>query len=487
MAPIAWLPWSAESFSRARDQGRPVLLSIAPSWCQYSREMDRTSYADAGLAALVHDRFVPIRVDADRRPDISERYGLGAWPTTAFLTPDGQLLGGGTYVELSRLAHVLQRVADAFASGRHVQARQSASPHAGRGPSAPVPVDRLADEVMAMFDSTNGGFGDSPKFPHVAPIRLAIELYKETASQQYFDIAVKTLDAMGWGPLYDERNGGFFRYSHDADWGHPQEEKLLDVNASLLSLYVEAVEALRLARYGERAEDLLRYIQTWLADPVDGGWAGSQRADPDYYAAGDAPDRSDVDAPAVDRTLYSDWNAMMASAALQAGRVLEDPSLSQFAIKSLERVLLLGYRPGAGVAHYVEDGTPQIRGLLDDQVWMAAANLDAFEATGNVVYQMMAEELALHATRTMWDGEGDGFFDRVSDPRRDIGLLKQPVKPFVLNCLASRLLRRIAGTSESSEHSDYADRALAAVAGRAAMEGPLAAEYVLAARQPAQR
>jgi uncharacterized protein YyaL (SSP411 family) len=156
-------------------------------------------------------------------------------------------------------------------------------------------------------------------------------------------------------------------------------------------------------------------------------------------------------------------------------------------MKSLERVLLLGYKPGAGVAHYVEDGVPQVRGLLEDQIAMAVANLDAFEATGNVVYDMMAQELALYATRTMWDAESDGFFDRASDPRRDIGLLRQPVKPFAANCLAARMLRRVARTSGSSEFDDFAQRTLAAMASRAAAEGPLAAEYVLAARPPAQQ
>ena len=90
---------------------------------------------------------------------------------------------------------------------------------------------------------------------------------------------------MGWGPLYDEKDGGFFRYARRADWGEPNGEKLLDVNASLLDLYLDAAETLELGRYLERAADILRYVQTWLADQVDGGWAGSQRADPAYHAA----------------------------------------------------------------------------------------------------------------------------------------------------------------------------------------------------------
>src|SRR5688500_4080205 len=158
MAVIAWLPWSAESFARARTEGKPVLLSIAPSWCQFSEQMDRTSYADEGVAAVVTRSFVPIRVDADRRPDVSERYGLGGWPTTAFLTPDGQMLGGGTFVEASRFVGVLQRVSDAYAAGRHVQAR--APDRAVEPPPATevLSIPRLVEHVMSTFDRDHGGF-----------------------------------------------------------------------------------------------------------------------------------------------------------------------------------------------------------------------------------------------------------------------------------------------------------------------------------------
>ncbi len=474
-----------------------MLLSIAARWCLNCLEMDRTSYADADVVAVVANRFVPIRVDADRRPDVSLRYGLGGWPTTAFLTPDGKILGGGTYVRAGRLTQVLEQVYDAFAAGQHVQTGQAVQrPDQGIGPRTPVPpnprtanresrspasTDQLVTQVNDRFDPVHGGFGDSPKFPHVAPVRLALELFREQGSQEARDVAVKSLDAMGWGPLYDEDNGGFFRCSEDADWGHPNQEKLLDVNAALLSLYVDAFEILQLARYAERAEDVLRYVQTWLADPVDGGWAGSQRAD----APSSRRQRSGVmdpsDAPPVDRTLYSDWNGAMVSAALHAGHVMSDTGLSEFAIKSLERLVLLCYKPGGGVAHYF-DGVARVRGLLDDQVAIASAQLDAFDVTGNIVYEMMAEELALFAIRTLWDESHGGFFDRVTDDQHDIGLLRERFKPFTANCAAAHMLRRLATASGNKAFAEHAACTLTAMSTRAAAEGLLAAEYLLAVR-----
>ena len=481
-AAIAWLPWRAESFARARAEGRPVLLSIAPTWCSNSAEMDTATFADSEVAAVTAAHFVAIRVDPDRRPDIAERYSLGGWPTTAFLTPDGDVLGGGTFIERRRLADVLRRVSAAFAPARDLRPARVLSPVVASAET--VPSERLIDLVAAAFDSRHGGFGDAPKFPHAAPVKLALELYRERGSPAHRDIAVTTLDAMGWGAIYDEQDGGFCRCARRADWGEPSGEKLLDVNASLLDLYLDAAETLELGRYLERAADILRYVQSWLADQADGGWAGSQRAE---TAHADGDDRvSGRPAPPIDRTLYTDWNAMMASAAIKAGRALDDPSLSEFAIRSLERIAMLCYRPGAGMAHY-HDGEAQVRGLLDDQIAMAAAQLDAFEATGNIVYEMLAEELALHAANFMWDGDSGGFFDRIADEANDVGLLGERRKPFAGNCAAARLLDRLGRIANKPRYRELAERTLSAIGPRAAGEGHLAADYVLAVRAAGQR
>ena len=478
---IQWLPWRAESFARARAEGKPVLLALAPTWCGNSAGMDTATYGDSGVAALVNSRFVPIRVDADRRPDIAERYELGGWPTTAFLTPDGDLLGGGTYVEGRRLTDVLQRVSTAFEEGLHLRTAPVRAPEL---PGHCATVAELTEAVTASFDAEHGGFGGAPKFPLVAPIRLALLLFKEDGSEKHRDIAITTLDAMGWGALYDEEDGGFFRYARRGDWGEPNGEKLLEVNASLLDLYLDAAECLGLERYLERAGDILRYVQTWLADQVDGGWAGSQCADGRYYAPADGGRRTGRTPPPIDRTLYTGWNALMAGAALKAGRALHDPPLSEFAIRSLERVAVLCYKPGGGVAHYYDD-EPQVRGLLDDQIGMASAQLDAFEATGNIVYEMLAEELALYAVNAMWNEQAGGFFDRAGDAA-DVGLLGERRIPFSTNCAAARLLKRLSHTAKKPRFGELAEQTLSAIGPRAAAEGPLAADYVLAVRATAQ-
>jgi uncharacterized protein len=485
MPAITWLPWHVRSFERARTGGKPVLLSIVTSWSQPCREMDLTSYADAEVAAIVDEHFVPIRVDADRRPDISERYSLGGWPTTAFLTADGALAGGGTFVSADRMAGVLRQALAAFASRADALAAAAGMAAAGEpvGDATAAPSGQaLVEAALGSFDAEYGGFGDAPKFPLIAPVRLALHLYRDHGDERAADIARRSLEGMGWGALHDDGDGGFFRYSDARTWEQPHREKLLDVNAGLIGLYVEAAEILQSDRYADRAHDALRYVQNWLADQVDTGWAASQHDDTDYYDEQARGFDGRRVRPPVDRTLFAAANGAMVSAALAASRVFDDHTLGAFALASLERVLAVCYRPGQGVAHYVEPGA-RVGGLLDDHLSIADACLDAFDATANIVYQMMAEELARHALRTMWDDAQGLFFDRAPPDSHDaVGLMRRRLLPFVANCTAAAVLQRLAVSSGDRQFTALAETILAAAAPRAAAEGPLAAHYLLARR-----
>jgi uncharacterized protein YyaL (SSP411 family) len=170
----------------------------------------------------------------------------------------------------------------------------------------------------------------------------------------------------------------------------------------------------------------------------------------------------------------------MASAALHAARIFNDDGLRQCALRSLERIVLEHYKPGRGIAHCTERGVP-VPGLLEDQIAAAAANLDAFDATGDVVYQMMAEELARQMILAFRDERSGGFFDRAWSAA-DVGLLKHPMKPFVSNCEAARMLRRVALTCDDQSLSDVADDTLRSIGAMASQQGPLAAHYLLAMR-----
>ena len=484
MPAVTWLPWNVDAFARARAERKPVLLSIVTQWSEACREMDETSYADPAVVALVTDRFVPIRVDADRRPDISERYSLGGWPTTAFLTAGGEIAGGGTFVAADRMADVLLRAAAAFA-GRAAELADRPPPVSDAVTPVPGPAlteAALQEIAFATFDAEHGGFGGAPKFPLTAPVTLALHLQQDSGDAQAGRIAQLTLDRMGWSGLHDEGDGGFFRCTETRAWTGPHREKLLEVNAALVRLYVDAGERLQSERYAERALDTLRYAQNWLADPVDGGWAASQYADSAYYATQDREFDGRRSRPPVDRTLLAGPCGAMVSAALLAARAFDDEGLGAFAVTSLERLLAICYRPGQGVARYVQDGT-RAGGLLEDQLAVAEACLDAFDSTANIVYEMMAEELARHATRWMWDPSVGLFADRADPPPSEaIGRMSRRLLPFVSNCRAAGLLHRLADASGDHDFAATADAVLAALAPLAAAQGPDAAHYLLARR-----
>ena len=241
---VRWLPWSAVAFERARVEDKVILLSLHAAWSHACHDMDAACYVDHSIAEEINNRFVPVRVDADRRPDIAERYDLGGLPTTAFLDGEGNVLGGGTFVPPQRLRAALTRVA---LMGRATPNSQVPTANSQQGAlgvrSLEFGIDTLAaltTSVFESFDHQHAGFGGTPKFPLAAPVRLALELSRESGSGEMADYAARTLDAMGWSALYDEDDGGFFRCSIGSDWQQPQREKLLLTNAALLDLYLEA-------------------------------------------------------------------------------------------------------------------------------------------------------------------------------------------------------------------------------------------------------
>ena len=466
---IDWLPWGADAFARASREGKPVLLSITAAWCRACHDMDSTTYADPTVAGLIRDRFVPVRVDTDRRPDINERYNLGGWPTTAFLTADGALITGGTFVSLDRMPGVLASVAAAAdqraaAHGAPEDTEHSEDADRGGGLDTEFLDDvQLIQSIFDTFDEQYGGFGIEPKFPHAAPIHLGLALFRETGDERWRHIVERTLDAMADGGLWDGRTGGFYRYATTRDWQLPHQEKLLETNASLLRAYAEAAIVFERPADRDRCAAIAGFITTTL------------RADTGGYYGSDA-----------ETVLYADGNAAAAGALLGAATVLDDSAMAQEALASFERVLLLCYKPGLGVAHYF-DGSARVRGLLADQVAVIGGLLDAFDVSDLEPYRMMAEELGHIIVRDIWDERAGGFYDRASGPD-DVGLLRARRKPFVANADAAAALARLSrldqrkGFPDPAAFRDRAHGALAAAETQVAGQGPLAAHYALARR-----
>ncbi|MYN67109.1 MAG: thioredoxin domain-containing protein [Acidobacteria bacterium] len=480
---VEWRPWGRAAFDEARAGQVPVLLALGPGWCPAGAAMLRGAYADTGVADLLDDRFVPIRVDADEHPDVADRYGLGAWPTTAFLTPDGQVLGGETYATAERMRDLLPRVADAFEQQRDaIAARGAASAAQPAVPAAAAPdpdVDAwLGDRLLAQFDDEHGGFGDGVKRVHGAALELAWRRAGD-GDEAFGAVFERTLRAMVRGGLYDELDGGVFRYCARRDWTAPATEKLLAVNADALRLFLLPDDDGCL----DRAIGVVGYVRRTLADPAPDhpGFFASQRGDPDYYRPRAAADAPAAGPPAVDRAVYADGTALMARAFAAASETLRDSSLLEFAVDAMEHVVAGTYERGGGIAHRSGSRTG-VRGLLSDQVRAAAALLDLHALTDREVYLDMAQELMHFAIQHLWDPSGGGgFLDRVHGPE-DIGLLREPLQPFAVNCEAARVLLRLATITADPAFRDRAVATLAAQTAAARAHGVDAAPYALAMR-----
>ena len=457
---IEWLSWSSDAFGRAAREEKPVLLSITATWCRACHEMDRTTYVDARVVSSVQAGFVAVRVDADRRPDINERYNLGGWPTTAFLTPHGDLLGGGTFVAPDQMVGILDRVRDAL-RGRGDEIERAQARAATTAPESTAPslsLDQIVELVFASFDEDHGGFGVAPKFPLTAPLHLALEIHRTNGDDWSRRVVERTLDAIRDGGLHDVEHGGFFRYATTREWQLPHVEKLLETNALLLRIYAESASTLDRDVDREVAAELATYITGRLGGAA-GGYCGSED----------------------DTTVYADTSATASAALLSASSALNDQELGRTALEQLERVLLTSYRPGKGIAHCT-DGASRVAGLLADYVAVIHALLDAHQVSDAEPYEMLAQELAHYLLQTMWDGRSGGFFDRTHEPA-ELGLLRSPRKPFAVNCEAARAFARLARVSFVADFRSSAEDAIRVVAPFAATQGPLAAHYVLALRE----
>jgi hypothetical protein len=292
-------------------------------------------------------------------------------------------------------------------------------------------------------------------------------------------VATVTLNAMADGGVYDAIEGGFFRYSTTRDWSIPHFEKMLEGNAGLLANYLRAFQVTSEPRYAAVARDIMRYLDGVLSD-AQGGFYGSQDADEQYYALALAQ-RQARPAPFVDRTLYVDWNAMMASSYLLAAAVLDDPRPQAFALQTLDRLWRL-CRTGSGMIHY-HDAHPVPNAarqtpLLSDQVHMAMALLDAGAATGDPRYLARAIELAEVSLTSMADADG-GFRDAVARPDA-LGNLKLPLTPLPANAVAARLLVRLYWLTDREQYRVAAQRTLARFAKSYERLGYFGAPYALA-------
>ena len=306
--PVDWYPWGEEALTRAREEDKPILLSIGYSACHWCHVMAHESFEDPATAEVMNRHFINIKVDREERPDLDRIYQLafqilnqrgGGWPLTVFLTPDQTPFFAGTYFPrqerhgLPAFTDLLERIAGIYRErqgdihAQNAELRQVLESVRPRGdPEATLtaaPLDAARHQLEAEYDGRHGGFGDAPKFPHPTHIERLLRHYVHTretgrADERAREMALGSLRAMADGGLFDQAGGGFFRYSVDAHWTIPHFEKMLYDNAALLGLYADA-HALTgdpdLRRVAEATGD---WVLTEMRAP-EGGFYASLDAD----------------------------------------------------------------------------------------------------------------------------------------------------------------------------------------------------------------
>ncbi len=488
-AEIAWMPWGAQAFERAKSEDKPILLSISAIWCHWCHVMDETSYSDTRVIDAINRRFVPIRVDNDRRPDVNARYNMGGWPTTAFLAPDGTTLAGATYLPPQEFERALDEIARFYAERKDEIVQRAAELHARGGEHSPHSHDDLSDAVIAglieelerSYDDEYGGFGEAPKFPQPEVHEFLLGEWRHSHNQRLYEMVARTMMSMSRGGMYDHVEGGFFRYSTTRDWSVPHFEKMAEDHAGLLRVLSTLVFFAPTDEFRATLVSAMGYVRRVLRDPQTGFFAGSQDADEAYYTL-PLEERRAREEPYVDRTSYTNWTCALAGAQCLVARTLDDDTLLAEALQTLDNVAdrLVDQ---SGLLYHVlaQGGAPEVRGLLSDQVAYARALLDAHEISGEARFLARARSIS-DGVIANFAASGGGFYDRL---RTDdaFGRLALADRPIAENGLFADVLLRLATLVQEARYREHAKEVLELFAPRARAAGPFAATYARALRR----
>ena len=484
-AEIGWRQWSDKAFQEAQVADKPVLLAISAVWCHWCHVMDETSYSDPEVIRLINERYVPIRVDNDERPDVNRRYNMGGWPTTAFLTPDGEIVHGGTYVAPDAMRSYLAQVADLWSTQRADIAQRVAElrekENAARAPKSGdlsfQIVDQVGSLVRGQYDPQFGGFGREPKFPQPKLLRFLLDEYRRFGYLELSTMLHRTLGLMAGSGMYDHIEGGFFRYATTREWAIPHYEKMLEDNAELLTVYAESHRTFPTGGYDRVVRDVIRWMDATLWQPDKKLWAGSQDADEHYYLLDSAEERAGHAAPFVDRTAYTVWNALAASAYWAAWRATNDDAYESRAHEAMGAIAQRHWDPQTKTLQHSDtsDGA-KVVDLLGDVAANLAASLDAYETGLHPGALGGAERMAMTLRDRLEDTASGGFFDAPERPNEP-GRLARRERPIEDNAVAADGLLRLAALTGESEWRELALRTLRSFVAEYRQWGQFAASY----------
>jgi len=473
--PVNWYPWGKEALEKAKKEHKLIFLSIGYSTCHWCHEMEKESFTDAEVAALLNHDFVAIKVDREQYPQLDRKYQRvyqqvygkrGGWPLSVFLTPQLEVVDIRTYIPKEEgygsegLLKLLPRLARLRQSPRLLQLQvnqlqakisHAKTDHAAQNSTDSIERDFLG-QVAKEFDAVNGGFGKHPKFPEASKLETLMEIYRLDGNTSVWQMVEKSLDAMAGGGIYDQVEGGFFRYATDTAWEYPHFEKMLYTNAQMIGLYTKAYLLSGKALYRRIAKESIAAMQAHFG--LNGLYYSASDADSGeeeggYYLYSYAQIRQSllqkgwkpnmVDAnlayfgieedgnidgelsllhlrglpkppkaeafraylralrkrrpfPFIDRKINTAWNAMMGKALFVASRM--DQHYLKDAKRSIEVLWRTMYRQGVLYHQAMPGRAPVQEALLEDYAYVSDALLEAYERSYDERYLDRAKALA---------------------------------------------------------------------------------------------
>ncbi|MBI5468627.1 MAG: thioredoxin domain-containing protein [Deltaproteobacteria bacterium] len=499
--PVDWFPWSEEALQKAKGEDRPILISIGYSSCHWCHVMERESFEDPGVAKIMNDNFVSIKVDREERPDLDSLYmkavqamaGHAGWPLTVFATPEGTPFYGGSYFPpedgwgLPSFRKVLAAASGAYRKNRQKISTVTKDIEALLEYKVPAEgvelgtglLENAFEAASLFFDTLNGGFGRSTKFPHSMFLKFLLKYSLRTGSKEALSMVRKSLKSMAAGGIYDHLGGGFHRYSVDERWDVPHFEKMLYDNAMLIELYAAAYEATGVDLYKEVCLATAAYLLREMRDG-GGGFYAAQDADVDgregeyylwdldevervlgheragrfreYFTVTDEgncegrnvlrinsaikgfnsfPDdgisgmraelfraRTSRTPPDTDRKIITAWNGLVITALSRAAAVFKELALLDAAKKCAAFILESVVDGDGRLLRYHLNGRGAVKANLEDYALFGGGLVSLYEASGEKRWIAEARKTAERMIELFYDDTDRLFFDTGSDQER---------------------------------------------------------------------
>lgn len=459
---LEWGSWSTDMLSKAKSEGRFVILDLEAVWCHWCHVMEETTYRDAKVVELIKSKYIAVRADQDANPDLSARYGDWGWPATIIFAPDGtELVKRRGYIPPERMISLLQAVIDDPTPGPSVLGEDEIEP-ALSSQLSPKVLTKLNSDFDASYDAKNGGWGRVHKF--IDPDSLDVVLQRaERGDASARKIADQTLKAAT--ALIDPVWGGLYQYSDEADWLSPHYEKIMWYQANGLRQYAAAYNLFKDDTYLTAAKDIYRYLTAKLRSP-DGAFYTSQDADvssavhgKDFYTLDDAARQKLGKEPRIDKNIYARENGWAIGALVAYANITGDSTALKAAATAADWIVQNRLQANGLFRHGENDRSGP---YLGDTIAMGNAAIDLYGATGERRWLELASRTVTAMTGFR---VADGGFAASKVAEGQAGVLAKPYRNTDEQMQAARFAIRswrYLGDEKAKEIAEHAIKYLSA-------------------------